>query len=224
MFYPPSTDNSQKSRNVKSIVFRLLFLSIFASFVFSSCQKESISDELLLEKEVGQSGILAKKGQGDEKRAAPNGCQCTYRILGHSASGGSAYRVEVNEGTILPSSNDQFSYFSASGNSWNSSDVSFGSWGYPTFDTEDFLPRPNQSIYSLQSHILDLQYNGNGSWSVDLEIHCEGQLYGGGTASNTFTRTITRPSGITIGTWWEERIDCIGCRSIIEGECDRQPG
>jgi len=224
MFYPPSTNNSQKLRSVKFVVFRLLSLSIFASFVFSSCQKESLSDGLLLENEVGQSGILAKKGQDDEKRAAPNGCQCTYRILSHSAIDGASFRVEVNESNVQPSSNGEFSGFQGSGINWGSTDVNYDDHGFPTFDRENFMPYPNQSIYTLQSHILDVQFNSSLTWSAELEIHCEGFLYNGGIASNTFTHTITRPSGIPPGGWWEERINCVGCRSIIQGECDRQPG
>ena len=224
MFYPPSTNISQKSRNVKSFVFRFLFLSIFASFVFSSCQKDNLSDGLLLENEVEQSGILAKEGQGDEKRASATGCQCTYRILSHSAIDGASFRVEVNESNVQPSSNNEFSGFQGSGINWGSTDVNFDDYGFPTFDSENFMLYPNQSIYALQSHILDVQFNSSLTWSADLEIYCEGQLYSGGTVSNSFTHTITRPAGLPPGGWWQERINCIGCRSIIQGECDRQPG
>jgi len=203
MFYPPSIKISQKSRNVKSVIFRFLFLSIFASFVFSSCQKESLSDGLLLENEVEQSGILAKKGQNDEKRASPTGCQCTYRVLSQTSNGGT-YSIEVNESGVQPITfGDEFSIISGGSTSWFSSDVSLNSSGYPTFDTELFFPRPSQSIYTLQSHTLDVAFNASGNWTADLEIYCEGTLYNGGVISNTFTQTITRPAGLNPGEFWK---------------------
>ncbi len=219
MFYSPITNTSQKLRSVKPLTSRLLFLSIFAFFVFSSCQKESLSEGLLLENDVEQAGILAKKGQNDEKRAQVGGCQCTYRVIIPNGINGGSYNIQVNEAGIQPG-NAPFSFFVGGNSSWYSSNLPNLTMGYPTTVTEDFLPRPYQSIFALQSHILDVQYNATGAWTADLEINCTGTTISGNTASNTFYKTITRPSNLgSPGAWWKERIDCIGCRAVANGEC-----